>query len=107
MKYRFYTDNEKIVACMSSYAGKTVRGVAKCDPRDTFDLEYGKKLAQARCDHKIAEKRYKNAQLKYEEATYESEKAYKHLLDMGAYVRDSAIALEDAKEALFFLINRE
>lgn len=107
MRYRFYTDNKTIVVCVSSYAGKTVRGVAKCDPRDVFDLEHGKALAQARCNHKIAEKRYANAQHKYQEAAYEAEKAYKHLLDMGEYIRDSAIAVEDAKEALFYLINRE
>lgn len=32
MRYRFYVTDNKVI-CVSSYAGKTVRGVAKCDPQ--------------------------------------------------------------------------
>ena len=32
----------------------TYRGIAKCDPRDTFDVEYGKKLALERAKKKRA-----------------------------------------------------
>ena len=68
MRYRFYVADNKVI-CVSSYAGKAVRGVAKCDPKDTFNLEYGKKLAQARCDYKIAKKRVLRARAKHAEAT--------------------------------------
>ena len=56
-RYKYYTNNKDVVVAVSSYAGKTVRGVAKCDPRDTFDIEKGKELAAARCNEKIAEKK--------------------------------------------------
>ena len=55
-RYKYYTNNKDVVVAVSSYAGKTVRGVAKCDPRDTFDIEKGKELAAARCNEKIAYK---------------------------------------------------
>ena len=49
-KYKFFVtpDQSKIIA-VSTYAGKTVKGVAKRDPRDSFDLDFGKELAAARC----------------------------------------------------------
>lgn len=46
-----------IVKATTMYAGKTVSAYSKCDPRDTFDLEFGKKVALKRLDIKIAEKR--------------------------------------------------
>lgn len=68
MRYRFYVTDNKVI-CVSSYGGKAVRGVAKCDPKDIFNLEDGKKLAQARCDYKIAKKRVLRARAKHAEAT--------------------------------------
>ena len=54
-------DNTKssIVMAISTYNGKIVKGVAKCMSSDSFDLETGKKLAAARCDLKVCEKRKK------------------------------------------------
>ena len=40
-KYNFYTDGKTKVVAVSTYAGKVVRGVAKCDVNDTFSLENG------------------------------------------------------------------
>ena len=48
-RYRFIETNNKVI-CISTYAKKVVRGVAKCSPNDNFDIEIGKKLAQLRCD---------------------------------------------------------
>lgn len=45
------------VIAISHYAGQTIKGVAKCSPNDEFDLEYGKRLAAARCNQKVCEKR--------------------------------------------------
>ena len=61
MRYQFFTNNKDIVICTSTYAGKTVKGIAKCSPEDEFDYEFGCNLALARCDAKIAEKKIKNA----------------------------------------------
>ena len=47
----------KETVAISTYAGKTVRGVAKCDPRDEYDEELGRQLAIARCNLKVAKKR--------------------------------------------------
>ena len=46
-KYKFYTNGSRVIA-VSTYAGKTVRGVAVCHAGDTFSLEKGKKLAALR-----------------------------------------------------------
>ena len=67
MNYTYSVSNNKVY-CMRFYAGKTVRGIAKCDPSDTFDLEAGKKLAKARCAAKIAEKRLKRVTARFEAA---------------------------------------
>lgn len=56
-KYRYYTNGENVVVAVASYAGRTIRGVAKCSDQDEFDLETGKKLAAARCAMKIAKAR--------------------------------------------------
>lgn len=62
------TEHGPVVIAISHYAGKTVRGVAKCAPNDVFDESYGKQLAAARCDAIIAEKRMK----RYAEKTAEA-----------------------------------
>ena len=56
---------QRKVICISSYAGRSVKGVAKCAPNDEFSMEYGKRLAQARCDVKIASKRIEATADKY------------------------------------------
>ena len=68
-RYKYFIDekNRKVIV-VSTYAGKTVRGVAKAEPRDSFDIEKGKALAKARCDAKVAEKRAKRATKKINEA---------------------------------------
>ncbi len=97
-KYHFYIVNNeegqpyKVIA-VSTYAGKTVRGIAKCHPNDIehFDLKYGKKLAAARCAMKIAEKRLNRAIEKNVEAANACNQAYLHLLDMQHYLNDSNV----------------
>ena len=49
-------DQKKVIA-IGTYRGKSVRGVAKCDPKDTFNPETGKKLAIARLDQRLNYKR--------------------------------------------------
>ena len=85
-RYRTYTDGKGKVVVVSTYAGKNVRGVAKCHPSDTFDNEKGVEIAQARCDLKIAEKRVKRAKEKYNEAVAAFNTASKNVDKAAEYV---------------------
>ena len=98
----FYKIDEKkrTIVALSSFAGKTVVGVARCAPADTFDVEAGKKIAAARCTAKIAEKRMKRAEDCYSWAKecvqYWTEQAEK----MKHYDADSVEAYKKAVAAL-------
>ena len=71
-KYKFVTHNRKDgrieIIALATFAGKMVRGKAICAESDTFDEEKGKLLAAARCNEKIAAKRYARAQRKFAKA---------------------------------------
>ena len=92
----YVAENQKQVIAVSSYAGRIVRAVAKCDPRDEFSIETGKKLAAARCNLKVAVKRAKRANSKLEEAWADVRKANAHKCDMIDYVTDAEAALAQA-----------
>ena len=104
-KYHFHIATKvdgtpyKVIA-VSSYAGKKVRGVAKCDERDTFSLESGKKLAAARCAVKIAEKRVARAERKLKEADLQWRAADLHCGNMEEYLESSENQLWDAQDEL-------
>jgi len=68
-RYRIFRDGKGKVIVASSYAGKIVRGVAKCNENDTYNEDTGIALATSRCDVKIANKRVKRAMAKYDAAT--------------------------------------
>ena len=97
-KYKFYTNNENTIVAVSSYAGRPVRGVAKCDPRDSFDFASGEKLAAARCNVKVAEKRAKRAERKYAEALAEFNAAQKNLIRMTSYCTEAEAAVNKAHD---------
>lgn len=94
-KYRFYTNGSRVIA-VSTYCGKTVRGVAVCHPDDNFDIEIGKRIAAARCNEKIAEKRLARASNKANEAGLDVIRAQQHQKEMQAYYNDAYIAYNDA-----------
>ena len=96
-KYHFYVGKNKIVA-VSTYAGKSVRGVAKCDPRDEFDMEKGRALAAARCAERVAQKRQARAKAEFNRAYANFTKAQKRLENMNVYMVDSKKAVIAAKE---------
>ena len=77
------------VKAISTYAGKTVAGYAKCHPDDQWDWEKGKTLAIARCAAKIAKKRAARAAMKLAEAQDILDDAMCYLNDMGEYFTDS------------------
>ena len=87
--HEFEHNGEKCVAAVSSYAGRNVRAVARCSSNDTYDFEKGKKLAAARCDLKVREKRVKRAFNKRYEAFVALEQAKKHFDKMNQYYSDS------------------
>ena len=87
-RYRFIETNNKVI-CISTYAKKVVRGVAKFSPNDNFDIEIGKRLAQLRCDEKIADKRANRALDKYLEAEDILAEAKAYYDDMRRYYLDS------------------
>lgn len=96
----FVADKQKKVVAVSTYAGKIVRGVAKCDPRDEFSVEDGKKLAAARCAVKIAKKRNANANAQKKRAYNELVEKQRRLQKMNDYVADSQAALNEANNEL-------
>ena len=94
--YRIYETPNKVIA-VSSFAGQTVRGIAKCNPADEFDPEKGAALAAARCGVKIAEKRVKRAYSKVDEAKAIVDAAVQHLTEMLKYQSDAEANLNCAQ----------
>ena len=94
--YRVYETPTQVIA-VSSFAGQTVRGVAKCNPADEFDSEKGAALAAARCGVKIAEKRVKRAYSKVDEAKDIVDAAIAHLSEMVKYQADAEASLNGAQ----------
>ena len=97
-KYKYFTTKNQVIA-VSTYAGKIVRAVAKCDPKDEFDLEKGKALAAARLSVKVSKKRKKNAENKLEEARRQVAIAKHREKKMTAYLIDAnhELAIEMAE----------
>ena len=107
-KYKFYQfKNEKggmTVSAVSSFAGRSVKGLAKCDPRDDFNIEKGKELAAARCNKKVAEKRLARATEKYMEAARAADAAYEYYDRMKQYYMDAVDQNDEAAAAIDALI---
>ena len=103
-KYKFYQYKDKnakdTIAAASTYAGRTVKGYAKCDPRDEFSVEKGKELAAARCNAKIAAKRVKRASAKYLEAQQQLADAKRFMARMTEYYTDAVDRLDEANAAI-------
>ena len=95
-----YSFSENKVYCMTFYAGKTVRGIAKRDPEDEFDLEAGKGLAKARCNYKLRQKQLKNKIKRCEIAEAELMIAQNHARNAVIYKTEAEANLETAKREL-------
>lgn len=91
MKYT-YSFSENRVYCMTYYAGKTIKGVAKRDPEDEFDIEVGKKLAKARCDVKLYKAKVKRKTERARIANEEFLKALQHLNNAQKYTDEAVNA---------------
>ena len=86
--YKYVVTPTKVIA-LSTYGGRTVRGVAKCHPGDTFNEDVGKALAAARCNEKVAAKRYARANQKYKEMCKEYQEYMNKVQKTCDYLRDS------------------
>ena len=104
--YRFYLTSDNVVVAVSTYAGKTVKGAAKCAPNDTFSLEDGQALAAARCNYKIASKRLRRADQKLTEAYQAMIEAIDHYEKMSHYYSDSTNAVIGASEELSEVLSK-
>ena len=99
-RYQTYLAGEKKIIVVSRYAGKVVRGVAKCSPGDTYDVEKGEKLARLRCDEKISEKRVARSQEAYADAVANLAKAQKRVEAMKQYMDDAAAEYDEVQKEL-------
>ena len=83
-RYTFYDTPDKVI-CVSTFAKRKVRGVAKCSPEDKFNFKIGRKLAQLRCDKKVAEKRWKKAKDRLEDSMNKLANAEKEYEEANEY----------------------
>ena len=95
--YRYFIAGNKVIA-VSTYAGKTVRGIAICSPEDEFDIEFGKKLAAARCNEKVAEKRLNRASNKFNALLDERNELFVKLENAEDYYHNSYVAYNEAAQ---------
>ena len=101
--YRYVMVGRKIIA-LSTYAGKTVRGVAICSEHDQFDVEKGKALAAARCNEKVAAKRYERASRKMNDALDEYNAIEDKLTHAEQYYHDAYLAYNEAAQHVDVLL---
>ena len=100
-KYKYIVDvDTKKVICLSSYGGKTVRGIAKCNDTDTFDETVCKQLAKLRCDAKIALMRAMHASNQYAAALSAAAIANARVQKMRQFSEDAALSLAATRSAL-------
>ena len=109
-KYKYFTYNNKktgakCVSAVSTYAGRTVRGVASCDPRDNFDFETGKSLAAARCNQKVAQKRARRAATKFAEAEKQLRAAEAYYDKMANYFNEASASASFATNEVNCLVS--
>lgn len=108
-KYKFITHNRKDgrveIIALATFAGKMVRGKAICSLDDTFDREKGMKLAAARCNEKIACKRYALSKKKLREAEDAVLVATRRYDQMRHYQEDSFLAKINASKLVKDMIS--
>lgn len=99
--YKYIVNGNKVI-CLSTFAGKAVRGVAKCAPGDAFNEEVGKNIATARCAAKVAKRRRNRAIRKYHEAAKQCIAAREYLDKMFVYYNEACAAFKEAEDAVSY-----
>ena len=92
------------IIAWSTYAGKPVYGKAICRVEDTYDEQFGREVAIARCAAKIARKRLKRASKMCKEADQAIKNAMKHSADMEHYYQDAYSEVKSCEEKLNSLL---
>ena len=92
-----YVMHGDVISAGAKFAGNWVWGHARRHPADEYDETFGKDLAAARCNEKIAAKRYARAQKKYLEMCEELKDFQARAHKLGDYLRDSYEAHKEAK----------
>lgn len=102
--YKFIKLDNKIIA-LSKDAGSTVKGVAKCNPEDTYSEEFGQKLAAARCNLKVAKRRVARAEKTVKDANINYVSALRGKRRAHDFYEDACNAQEAAQELLTKLMS--
>lgn len=96
-EYKYKIDDKKqTVVALSTFAGKVVRGVARCAPDDSWNPESGKKLAAARCSVRVSEKRMKRAEACLTDAINLLQYAQNYYKNMCVYQEEATKAYAEA-----------
>lgn len=98
--------NGRVVA-VTTYKGRTVRGVAVCSPEDEFDVQYGCDLAIARCEVKIADIRCDIYEDEYNKAVSAYTKAKLMLHEALSHWISALNADTDANDAYNNILNKQ
>lgn len=97
-RYKYFTNGKNLVVAVSRYAGKYVRGIAKCSDLDEFDFEVGKKLAKVRCDLKIAGLRTRRAAALQKEAQEQLDEAFRNITNIERYYSEAIYARDKVEQ---------
>lgn len=100
----YYHDTDVIAT--TTYCGKPIRAVAKCNPEDEYDRQFGEDLALARLNLKVAKKRRARAAAKMEAAKKALNEAHAFYNVMVSYNNASIDEVEDAESAIKFLMEQ-
>ena len=101
----YYYHDADVIAT-TTYCGKPVRAVAKCNPEDKYDKQFGEDLALARLNLKVAKKRRARAAAKMEAAKKALNEARAFYNVMVSYNNVSIDEVEDAESAIKFLMEQ-
>ena len=103
-KYHFYYhEANRTIVCTTMYKGQMVRGIAKCNPEDTIDIDTGKNLSYLRCYEKYSRKKAHHARKAYNEAVIAKAIMDNKFRKATDFVNDSEYQLVAAKNALIEL----
>ena len=101
-----YYYNYNDVIAVTTYCGKPVRAIAKCHPEDKFNCDFGRDLATARVNLKVAKKRRARSYEKMYAAADALRKAQDFYKEMCDYNTAAINEVRDAEEAIKFLMEQ-
>ena len=100
----YYHDTDVIAT--TNYCGKPVRAVAKCNPEDEYNRQFGEDLALARLNLKVAKKRRARSFAQMYAAAEAHEKARDFYHEMCEYNATAIQEVKDAEAAIEFLMEQ-